>query len=201
MLFTPTQRSALLSLLRMPDSKRPEAVASIWASRLASQRGLLPGAVRPQSQGVHECGGGLTRSSQQAGRTPRMVSPTQACVEAFRSTPERLRQCEPGRGPIDLCPWGSTGGASHWCSRSSHAAMGCADHRSRRAGLKRQTRQRAARSYRGANEGVFTDPSRYPDSGRVAKRTTATVSESAPGTNGDDAAHNRNDTQSETPPT
>jgi hypothetical protein len=42
MLFTPTQRSALLRLLRMPDSERGEAVAAIWASGEADQlSGLL----------------------------------------------------------------------------------------------------------------------------------------------------------------
>ena len=32
MLFTPTQRIALLRLIRMPDAERAEAVAAIWAS-------------------------------------------------------------------------------------------------------------------------------------------------------------------------
>src|SRR5438128_1362664 len=99
----------------------------------------------------------LNRSSQHcsfelivgARRGPRRESASRGSCAGGCSTRARRRRYLRGGAGAGRCPSGSTGAGGRWCSRSSRAATGCADHRSRSR----------ARCRRGA---ARVEPSRSP---------------------------------------
>src|SRR5215207_4544025 len=124
-----------------------KAVTGIMPDRVTTDgHDSYPRAIRTElGKGVR---GGFKWSSQQlcalisaARQRPRPVFSTQASYAAGRSASRPRRQELPGCACSGQCPWGSTAAEARWCSRSCHAARGCADRRSR---LARQCRSATA---------------------------------------------------------